>query len=169
MQATRPRATTAPSVLIAANDAEQVRNLVEALSRSDRLPAELILAWGGNGDPPSVVEEAPCAVHAFKPADPEAAPSQIHNELARAAHAEKLIFLGPDCVPGRTLVAAYERRLDHIDAVVRGASGPGMNLGVRKRTLLTRIGGFEEACEPGEEVSSLGSSARIAEVPVRDL
>jgi hypothetical protein len=150
------RATTAPSVLAEAETAAQVRELVDALGRSDRTPAELVLAWTGDGEPPVAIENAPCPVHTIEPSGDD-----LHDELARTAHAEKLIFLPPGGVPGRSVVAAYEHQLGHIDALVRDA---GDGLGVRRRTLLQRIGGFRDG---GPEEAE--PAAREAGVPVRRL
>lgn len=151
------RATTAPSVLAEAHTADRVRELIEALDRSDRVPAELVLAWTGEGEPPGEVEDAPCPIHTIEPTDSQA----VHDELARAAHAEKLIFLAPDSVLERSVVAAYENQLGHIDAVVRDALD---GLGVRRRTLLGRIGGFRDGRPQDVE-----PAARAAGVPVRRL
>ena len=150
------RATTAPSVLVEADSADQVRALVEALDRSDRTPAELVLAWTGEGEPPAELEMAPCPVHTVQPAGRD-----LHDVLARTARAEKLVFLPPGRPPGPSVVAAYEHQLGHIDALVRDESD---GLGVRRRTLLERIGGFHAGGPDDVE-----PAAREAGVPVRRL
>jgi GT2 family glycosyltransferase len=111
------------SVLVPVRDRnEHLANLVAALKRADRAPEfELLVGWMGGADPrPALGRARGFAADVVEVEGEELPLSLARNRLAQAAGGEVIVFLDADCVPSRSLLAAYANALEAQDALTVG-------------------------------------------------
>jgi hypothetical protein len=100
---------------------DHLAGLVDGLNRAEGPEFELLVGWMGGADPRPALDRA-CDFKAEAiPVDGEELPlARARNELAGAAHGDVLVFLDVDCVPSRSLLAAYAAALADHDALAIG-------------------------------------------------
>jgi len=111
-------ATTAPALLTCAAEPQAIDEIVAALERSIRRPAELVV--GVSGADPTAETVAPFVIRAVELGADDPAGASRWWRLARATMADKLVCLGAGLVPGPSLVGAFEHALERVDALVQG-------------------------------------------------
>ncbi|MGC1218086.1 MAG: galactosyltransferase-related protein [Phormidesmis sp.] len=85
-----------------------LKNLLNGLARSSRLPDECIVVH--MNEPAQSLGQWPFPCHHHTLTSDTALPlTQARNAAAKCASGDSLIFLDVDCIPSRTMVAAYER------------------------------------------------------------
>lgn len=130
------------SVLTLTRDrTSHLQNLLEGLSRSSRLPSECVVVH--MNEPAEPVGDWPfiCRHHRYDSDDTLLPLGQARNFAADQAVGEWLLFLDVDCIPGTSLVAAYEAACEQMPkAIAMGA------VRYLKKTL--DIGWQDETIEP---------------------
>ncbi len=97
------------SVLTITRDrSHHLKNLLEGLARSSRLPDECVVVH--MNEPAEPLGDWPFACHHFRYDSSETTLplAQSRNFAARRATGDLLLFLDVDCIPGAALVKAYE-------------------------------------------------------------
>lgn len=97
----------------------QLTRLMEGLALQQSKPAELVIAWMQHEPHPDLPDPGCPVRHVIVP--DEALPlAKARNSAAKRATGDFLIFLDVDCIPGRCLVAAYERAGEDNEGLLLG-------------------------------------------------
>lgn len=104
------------------NRSNHLKNLLEGLARSSRLPDECIVVH--MNEPAESLGSWPFACHhrRYDSGDIALPLAKARNFGAQTASGDLLLFLDVDCIPGAALVAAYEQACRHMPtAIAMGA------------------------------------------------
>ncbi|NGM37555.1 glycosyltransferase [Methylobacterium sp. DB0501] len=86
--------------------ADRLGNLMRGLGRQTARPRELVIAWMQPEPAPDLPDPGCPVRHLVVPGEPMPL-AAARNRAAEAAAGDILVFLDVDCIPGRSLVAAY--------------------------------------------------------------
>jgi GT2 family glycosyltransferase len=103
-------------ITIVHNRAQHLQRLIEGLTRSTTSPRELIVV--DMSDDPVTIPDMPFPSQRIAFDAKCLALAEARNLGARAAGGERLLFLDVDCIPRTNLVAAMDRELLALDALI---------------------------------------------------
>ena len=91
------------------NRTAQLKNLLEGLARSSRLPDECVVVHMNEAITPLGEWPFPCAQYRCDSTETKLPLPKARNYAASQSSGDILLFLDVDCIPAREMVAAYER------------------------------------------------------------
>lgn len=99
--------------------ADRLRHLMRGLARQTASPRELVIAWMQPEAEPDLPDPGCPVRHLHVPGEPMPL-AAARNRAAEAACGDLLVFLDVDCIPGRSLVAAYAGAAARTDGLFLG-------------------------------------------------
>ncbi|WP_279356936.1 glycosyltransferase family 2 protein [Methylobacterium indicum] len=99
--------------------ADRLRHLMRGLARQTASPRELVIAWMQPEAEPDLPDPGCPVRHLHVPGEPTPL-AAARNRAAEAACSDLLVFLDVDCIPGRSLVAAYAGAAARTDGLFLG-------------------------------------------------
>ncbi|KMO16958.1 sugar transferase [Methylobacterium indicum] len=99
--------------------ADRLRHLMRGLARQTASPRELVIAWMQPEAEPDLPDPGCPVRHLHVPGEPMPL-AAARNRAAEAACSDLLVFLDVDCIPGRSLVAAYAGAAARTDGLFLG-------------------------------------------------
>ncbi len=106
------------SVLTLTRDrSTHLRNLLQGLARSTRLPDECVVVHMNEPAAPIADWPFPCHHHVYQHPDIDLPLAQARNLAAKQAQGDLLIFLDVDCIPAKSMVSAYETGAQQVQGI----------------------------------------------------
>ena len=99
--------------------ADRLRHLMRGLARQTASPRELVIAWMQPEAEPDLPDPGCPVRHLHVPGEPMPL-AAARNRAAEAACSDLLVFLDVDCIPGRSLAAAYAGAAARTDGLFLG-------------------------------------------------
>lgn len=99
------------SVLTICRESDDIESLVRALEASTCLPHELVVVWYGTPRRPLPATKFTIVDVDLEPSPEDTDLARARNAAAEAAHGGQLVFVGPGCIPSRTMIEQFVRHL----------------------------------------------------------
>lgn len=94
-----------------------LRNLLQGLARSTRPPDECVVVHMNEPASPVADWPFPCHHHTYQHPDISLPLAQARNLAAKQAKGDLLIFLDVDCIPAKSMIAAYESGAQQVPGI----------------------------------------------------